>query len=190
LESAGDAYVTDNVNKVDYLRWDQVKNMNFADLTGAIAAGGIYDGWTIAQNVDATNFTNALFPDASLCTSAPLEAPVVCAGAAEGYIYADFLQLMGASYDADETKVYAWFLSGNGDLYEVGGLKADATSFIKIEEWDSVSASDAWSHTGTYSAYPIGFQLVRAHAYVPEPSTLAIFALGLMGLSSRRFKKK
>jgi hypothetical protein len=27
-------------------------------------------------------------------------------------------------------------------------------------------------------------------AEVPEPSTLAIFALGLMGLASRRFKKQ
>jgi hypothetical protein len=30
----------------------------------------------------------------------------------------------------------------------------------------------------------------EAATHVPEPSTLAIFALGLMGLASRRFKKK
>ena len=33
------------------------------------------------------------------------------------------------------------------------------------------------------------FQVVSA-ASVPEPSTLAIFALGIMGLASRRFKKQ
>ena len=34
-----------------------------------------------------------------------------------------------------------------------------------------------------------GFRLKGAIIDVPEPSTLAIFALGLMGLASRRFKK-
>tara|TARA_B110000503_G_scaffold56880_1_gene91053 strand:+ start:723 stop:1196 length:474 start_codon:yes stop_codon:yes gene_type:complete len=39
---------------------------------------------------------------------------------------------------------------------------------------------------------PAFFQLdnIRSSTSVPEPSTLAIFALGLMGLASRRFKKQ
>ena len=39
----------------------------------------------------------------------------------------------------------------------------------------------------TWSLNHIGYQVV---SQVPEPSTLAIFALGIMGLASRRFKKK
>jgi hypothetical protein len=38
-------------------------------------------------------------------------------------------------------------------------------------------------------AVPVSAILVRATS-VPEPSTLAIFALGIMGLASRRFKKQ
>ncbi len=34
------------------------------------------------------------------------------------------------------------------------------------------------------------FQITTSSQPVPEPSTLAIFALGIMGLASRRFVKK
>ena len=40
-----------------------------------------------------------------------------------------------------------------------------------------------------YSRKKVGSLLIKA-ADVPEPSTLAIFALGMIGLASRRFKKK
>ena len=43
-----------------------------------------------------------------------------------------------------------------------------------------------WSESNSYSR--LGSWLVRANA-VPEPSTFAIFALGMIGLASRRFKK-
>ena len=35
-----------------------------------------------------------------------------------------------------------------------------------------------------------GFTEDKSPSTVPEPSTLAIFALGLIGLASRRFKKQ
>ena len=49
---------------------------------------------------------------------------------------------------------------------------------------------------GLYSSNVAGFVLVRDPNFedpntdVPEPSTLAIFALGMIGLASRRFKKQ
>ena len=42
----------------------------------------------------------------------------------------------------------------------------------------------------TGNAHLFSFDAEDAGVKVPEPSTLAIFALGLMGLASRRFKKK
>jgi hypothetical protein len=44
----------------------------------------------------------------------------------------------------------------------------------------ATGVSNAWS----------GVALVRTSIAVPEPSTLAIFALGIIGLASRRFKKQ
>jgi len=48
--------------------------------------------------------------------------------------------------------------------------------------------NDRWGHSGqTHGA--VGAFFVRT-VDVPEPSTLAIFALGMIGLASRRFKKQ
>jgi hypothetical protein len=65
----------------------------------------------------------------------------------------------------------------------------------KIEIWDYENESDT-DRVKFNSLRTINFQLFTTGALlfrvnqVPEPSTLAIFALGLMGLASRRFMKK
>jgi hypothetical protein len=52
-------------------------------------------------------------------------------------------------------------------------------------------------NSGTQSILGWGYESIAGQALaagvttsVPEPSTLAIFALGIMGLASRKFKKK
>jgi hypothetical protein len=50
-----------------------------------------------------------------------------------------------------------------------------------------MGAADGYDLFGTHSTI---FALVRPVSQVPEPSTLAIFALGIMGLALRRFKKQ
>jgi len=47
------------------------------------------------------------------------------------------------------------------------------------------------SSGGVHTDSPYGFVSARvSYNAVPEPSTLAIFALGIMGLAARRFKKQ
>ncbi|MFT5298148.1 MAG: hypothetical protein ACI9VT_002594 [Psychroserpens sp.] len=64
-----------------------------------------------------------------------------------------------------------------------------ATSFVfALEDWAGVGsniAGDAYFDNIRFS--DDGF--ASSTATVPEPTTLAIFALGMMGLASRRFKK-
>ena len=51
-------------------------------------------------------------------------------------------------------------------------------------QWSQVT------HSGTaFDNWAIDNVKLTNNASVPEPSTLAIFALGLMGLVSRRFKR-
>lgn len=185
LENAGDSYVTDHANNVDYLRWDLVKDFNYSDLTTAIQTGNAYAGWSIATNEEANNFVNALLDGTSNC-----DTVVDFASCTTTYSFADFTTLMGSSYDGNASITYAWFLSDNAIGQQVGYVEAQSGRLNKQNEWASIARSDTWSRSGRSSGSPIGFMLYRDSVEVPEPSTLAIFALGLMLLTSRRFKKQ
>ena len=59
-----------------------------------------------------------------------------------------------------------------------------AGAFDQIS-WNSLS-------TENWNCFTVGIQGTSQDVFtdVPEPSTLAIFALGIMGLASRKFKKQ
>lgn len=64
-----------------------------------------------------------------------------------------------------------------------------------LNVFNGLSAAGSWAFTFTDTASSDGLEV---HSWgiditttsVPEPTTLAIFALGIMGLASRRFKKQ
>jgi len=66
--------------------------------------------------------------------------------------------------------------------YELYGSKVGNFGTTMIQQINSTN----YSRTNNY----IPFQLNGTTTDVPEPSTLAIFALGMIGLASRRFKKQ
>jgi hypothetical protein len=73
--------------------------------------------------------------------------------------------------------------SGNGNqnfFYNNGNAAFSEGSFINIEG----------TQAGNTSNFVMPALRVNTTTQVPEPSTLAIFALGIMGLASRRFKKQ
>lgn len=200
LEQAGDSYVTDHVNNVDYLRWDQVKNLNFSELSTALQSGNAYDGWSIAGNIEANNFTNALLGSIGQCDS--IVGNATCATDTTPYSYTDYVTLLGASFDSSPLNNYAFFLSDNGIGQEVGLVEYFSSGFdintvLKLNEWSLIATSDQYSDNGTSPNGPIGFILYRDHTStgtpvtdVPEPSSIAILTLGMIGLASRRFKKQ
>jgi len=49
-----------------------------------------------------------------------------------------------------------------------------------------IADSSTWNNVND----TVGHALVRSQTAIPEPSTIAIFALGMIGLASRRFKKQ
>ena len=53
--------------------------------------------------------------------------------------------------------------------------------------WNNGSGVGDWSNN--YIGY-VNYEINGVASQVPEPTTLAIFALGIMGLASRRFKKQ
>ncbi|WP_245942505.1 PEP-CTERM sorting domain-containing protein [Candidatus Colwellia aromaticivorans] len=197
LDQANDTYVKDSLNGLEWLRWDEVNTLNYSQLTTQLESGGTYDGWRIARNADANLFVDALFNGwhGDTCNSTSILEICWENSPSSGPI-SDFSMMMGNGYGTD-TWNYAWFLSDNNLATEVGYIELyssandDAPTRVrKNNEWSTISNSDAFSATGSNAANSIGFMLVREAQDVPEPSTLAIFALGMIGLASRRFKKQ
>lgn len=96
------------------------------------------------------------------------------------YDFGDEISLItidGVTFDA--------MSSGNNPYIGFFGVIATGNTIFNSV---TVSASITLDNSiGTFNAFD---NLAYKAAEVPEPSTLAIFALGLMGLASRRFKKQ
>lgn len=73
----------------------------------------------------------------------------------------------------------------------------DFSFTISDSDWTSLYANDSllkidWKNSNAVDArdnYFVDYSLSGEPSQVPEPTTLAIFALGMIGLASRRFKK-
>jgi len=63
-------------------------------------------------------------------------------------------------------------------------------SLSELEARNGLNADNAGSAVGRYSVSISSAAGVARVNSVPEPSTIAIFALGIMGLAARRFKKQ
>ncbi len=92
---------------------------------------------------------------------------------------------------------YAFKLSstyGNGGIYFTHNHAYDSYIYGNlIESWDTTDADNFYKPIGGYMVDgDLAFVIEGSDTVqdVPEPSTLAIFALGIMGLVSRRFKKQ
>jgi len=107
----------------------------------------------------------------------------------------------GSNYDTDD-QISTSNCYGSMQIHNYG---ADQTLFA-WNAWDNSSFTDEmgfgnntgnvhsdWTfmgNAGTYSLKSLEVWVQPSIQEVPEPSTLAIFALGMIGLASRRFKKE
>jgi hypothetical protein len=179
----GDNHVSDSLNNLEWLRWDQVKSLNYSQLLTQLSAGRDWDGWNIADNDYANKFVNATLGDIRSCTSLTLNE--VCASS---FDHSQFKRVMG--FGSSPSRNFAFFLSPSTSA-EVGNLQSNFdTGLIKQNRWSSIAVSDDYSEGGSRADAQIGFMLYRDAVQVNAPATLAIFALGMIGLASRRFKKQ
>jgi len=68
------------------------------------------------------------------------------------------------------------------------GLSTDC-SLCSVANGDSGFGSSLYQNTTLRQGDHMAFQIEGSAEGIPEPSTLAIFALGILGLASRRIKK-
>jgi len=74
----------------------------------------------------------------------------------------------------------------NDDLFNINNLK-----FVRPELNTKIIRNSSGSGSQYYNkSESLRMSIMLSRVAVPEPSTLAIFALGMFGLASRRFKKQ
>lgn len=185
--------ITDSLNDRDWLRWDVLKDLTYAQTLTAIGAGGAYEGWSIAGIQEAQDFTDALLSGGSNACTTTQTGYTQCAGG----LSVDFDALLGSSYSSHHS--YAWFLSDNQTQQAVGYVHANSypyassggTSAHKDNQWSFITSSDNYSSSGFYSSTPIGWLLYRdtATTPVPVPAALPLMLVGIgafAGLARRK----
>jgi hypothetical protein len=171
--------ITDNVSGETYLGWDMVKDITHAQ-TAAITTGvGFYSDWHIASQTEAYNFYIAA-TGSGIVDVIGVQYDVTFLGSfVDGERFGDSFEPLYEDYVA--------FLSDEGS--ELGLMWIDAGGLVIYDGWANFSDLDYY--TGTWG---IGMLLVGgtggATSAVPEPSIIALFGLGLVGIGFARRKRQ
>lgn len=187
--------IFDSKNQREWLRWDVLKGLTYAQTVALTSTGGQFDGWKIATNSDALMFLNALVGQNN-CENVSFN---VCTSSVSD----DVRFLTGDSYSPNvaggplnDLDDYVYFLSDNAFGYEVGAIETlkfrrdvAPTVYFKHEHWQIADADSA----GTRQGEEIGWLLYRdVVGSVAEPGTEALLALGLLvtTLHGRRNRRR
>jgi hypothetical protein len=167
-------FVTDTNSGRLYTRFDAF-NLSYADTLTAIGSGGAYDGWSIASSYEADDWYAAAFGLAATPCTGIASFEQEC-GTLSGWVDGAF----GASRYS-YVDLFA-FINTDGGWQQIGlGEIRDNGEVRDLSKWSDVASLDKYA--------AINLLLFKESTSVPEPSTLAFFALGMIGLVSRRFKK-
>lgn len=183
----GEQYTDDGklveLSQLEWLTWDETINLSRDDIENGINNTFIADGWRYATRSEFEALFDSLWggtlegwqssnKDGAIWLNANLD---LSSSSWQDIAFGTSAECSGAScwahYNSSNTQ--GWFSDSYGLSVGSDNINTQTTTYR------SVSASDVY----------ISSALVRSSS-VPEPSTLAIFALGIMGLASRRFKKQ
>jgi hypothetical protein len=177
--------ITDNVSGETYLGWDMVKDLDYAQTVAITSAGGLYSDWHIATQTEAYSFYNAATGTGVLDVSGVQDIFTANIGAfVDGEPFGD-------SYTTLDDWVFT--LSDHTNVVGIVGVSAP-NRFAFSDQTHSFLASDQFSANGLQPSAPIGWLLVGgtggASSAVPEPSIIALFGLGLVGIGFARRKRQ
>jgi hypothetical protein len=199
LSSDNDGFttvITDTLNKREWLRWDVLADDTYAQtLAKTLVVGGTYFGWEIATANDVNLFLNALYNGGDHSCENNDTTLLNCKdnGTQSSEYYT---ALLGDSYEPNGSDA-AWFyddgaIDNNFDPKAGYLLLGRGSLNTKYNEVATIPETDTYSNVGgVYSTNSdtIGWLMYRPTS-VTEPSTLFIFASGIMGLISLRFNQK
>jgi hypothetical protein len=174
--------ITDNVSGETYLGWDMVKDLDYAQTLAITSAGGFYSDWHIASQTEAYSFYNA----ATGAGVVDVLGLVQLSGFSISYMVDG--ARFGDSYGSISDR--AWHLSDESK--EAGSIFVEGPEYLTLYDgMATISWTDRHSHGGSYpSTSAVGWLLVGgtggATSAVPEPSIIALFGLGLVGIGFAR----
>jgi hypothetical protein len=180
---SGDAYVTDSLNNREWARLDFFRgtvtqwNSEFNDVNSDLY------GFNFSGALDADLFADAAFGVDNydvLSQQYPIKS---------GVNANLFTQVMGDGYGLNSNNIWKYFRTDtpqNSDNITYMWLSGQNLNSTVLNHDGVNSSPDSYSNSMSFLVYRDLNQVTD----VPEPSTLAIFALGIMGLASRRFKKQ
>ncbi len=162
-----DMYTTDSESGLDWLDWTAASGVTQTDALTTFESGG----WRVANQNDVyellNNFFDTTFSNGSSRSISTGSLPDFSAR------FAQFKELFGSN---NGTQVF-----GRIEGFGLIGVQSNYVFAGYIP-----SNYGSINNTSTRQ----GVALVRNTMQVPEPSTLVIFTLGIIGLASRRFKQQ
>jgi hypothetical protein len=181
--------ITDNVSGVTYLGWDMVKDLDYAQTVAITTGAATYGEYHIASQAEAYGFFNAA---TGLSVSDSQGGQNFYSLASYGPDGTRWGNSGGVGWDdafflSDETEEVGRLFSAQG-----GGTAWDPPRFEIRDNWNSIDFSNYYSVDGYVSGPSAietrsGWLLVRTSvSSVPEPSIIALLALGLVGIGFAR----
>lgn len=173
-------FITDTNTGRLYTRFDAF-NLSVQDTYSAIEIGGTFEGWSIMTSTEADEFYAAALG----VTTTPCDTNTndLNCGTLVDWADGDFGASYSSAYD-----YFAYQTSAGSTDFSLAEIRNSGLIREKVGRGRSAMIDNfgitRWSHL------PINLMLFKDTVDVPEPTTLAIFSLGIIGLASRRFKKK
>jgi len=139
-----------------------------------------YEGFRLATNTEVEQMYSSFFSEFNVNIDNINNGNYSLSTAQTNQLL-NWTSLFGESPDLNWNPSYLRYL----DEDNIGRLVGNR--YVSNSSWyfAGLENTETWNNPGNY----MGVAMVRV-TDVPEPSTLAMFALGLMGLASRKFKKQ